>query len=180
MLRSIRVTFRTAIRALRRNVLRSVLTCLGIIIGIAAVIALMEIGHGATVAIQSSIAKFGANIVMIFPGEAANNGVSSGAGTRITLTPEDCQAIADECTAVRAAAPNVSARLQIVYGHKNWQPNSLYGTTPEYINVGNWTIAEGEMFTERDVLNANLVCLIGQTLVRELFDDEEPLGQYIR
>ena len=156
------------------------LTCLGIIIGIAAVIALVEIGQGATVAIQSSIAKFGANIVMIFPGEATSNGISAGAGTRITLTPEDCIAIADECPSVRNTAPNVNARLQIVYGHKNWQPNSMYGTTPEYLDVGNWHIAEGEMFTERDVLNGNLVCLIGQTLVRELFEDEPPLGKSIR
>jgi ABC-type antimicrobial peptide transport system permease subunit len=179
-MRALRITFRTAVRALRRNVLRSVLTCLGIIIGIAAVIALVEIGHGATVAIQTSIAKFGANIVMIFPGESTSSGVSSGAGTVITLTPEDCQAIADECPAVRAAAPNIQARLQVVYGNRNWQPNSMYGTMPEYLDVGNWTIDQGEPFTERDVLNANLVCLIGQTMVRELFDDEPPIGKSIR
>jgi ABC-type antimicrobial peptide transport system permease subunit len=153
---------------------------LGIIIGIAAVIALVEIGHGATVAIQTSIAKFGANIVMIFPGEAASGGVSSGAGTLITLTPEDCEAIAEECPSVRAAAPNVQSRLQVVYGNRNWQPNSMYGTTPEYLDVGNWTIEQGEPFTERDVLNSNLVCLIGQTLVRELFEDESPVGKSVR
>jgi len=179
-MRALRITFRTAIRALRRNVLRSTLTCLGIIIGIAAVIALVEIGHGATVAIQTSIAKFGANIVMIFPGEATSGGISSGAGTLITLTPEDCEAIAEECPSVRAAAPNVQSRLQVVYGNRNWQPNSMYGTTPEYLDVGNWTIEQGEPITERDVLNSNLVCLIGQTLVRELFEDESPVGKSIR
>jgi len=179
-MRALRITFRTAVRALRRNLLRSTLTCLGIIIGIAAVIALVEIGHGATVAIQTSIAKFGANIVMIFPGEAMSGGISSGAGTLINLTPEDCEAIAEECPAVRAAAPNVQARLQVVYGNKNWQPNSMYGTIPEYLDVGNWTIEHGEPFTERDVLNSNLVCVIGQTLVRELFDDEAPVGKSIR
>ena len=177
---SLRRTIRIAVRALRRNVLRSVLTCLGIIIGIAAVIALLEIGQGAAKAIRTAIASFGANIVMVFPGEATNSGVSYGTGTRITLTPEDCQAIADECPAVRKAAPNVQARLQLVYGHRNWQPNSMYGTTPDYLEVGNWHIAEGEAFTDHDVQSVNQVCLVGQTLVRELFDGESPIGQHIR
>ena len=173
-------TTQTALRALRRNILRSVLTCLGIIIGIAAVIALMEIGQGAAVAIQTAISKFGANIVMVFPGEASNNGVSFGTGTRVTLTPEDCEAIADECPAVRGAAPNVFARLQLVYGHKNWQPNNIYGTTPSYLEVGNWQVSKGDAFTDRDVQAVSLVCLVGQTLVRELFDGQDPIGQQIR
>src|SRR5215472_9332172 len=145
---SLRRTIRIAIRALRRNFLRSVLTCLGIIIGIAAVIALLEIGQGAAKAIRAAIASFGANIIMVFPGEATNGGVSFGTGTRISLTPEDCEAISEECPAVRQSAPNIQARLQLVYGHRNWQPNSMYGTTPDYLEVGNWHIAEGEAFTD--------------------------------
>jgi ABC-type antimicrobial peptide transport system permease subunit len=177
---SFRQTLRTAVRALRRNILRSVLTCLGIIIGIAAVIALLEIGQGAAKAIRTAIASFGANIVMVFPGEAVNSGVSFGTGTRISLTPEDCQAIAEECPAVRKAAPNIQARLQLVYGHRNWQPNSMYGTSPDYLEVGNWHIAEGEAFTDHDVQSVNQVCVVGQTLVRELFDGESPIGEHIR
>jgi len=173
-------TARTALRALRRNVLRSVLTCLGIIIGVAAVIALIEIGQGSSVAIQTAIAKFGANIIMVFPGEASNSGVSFGTGTRITLTPEDSQAIVEDCPSVANAAPNVQARLQLVYSHKNWQPNTIYGTTPAYLQVGNWQISEGEAFTDHDVQSVALVCLIGQTLVRELFDGESPIGQEVR
>lgn len=176
----VRRTLLTAIRSLRRNILRSVLTCLGIIIGIASVIALMEIGRGATVAIQTAVAKFGANIVIIIPGETTSSGVSFGSGTRITLTPEDCDAIREECPAVRKAAPNVGARLQLVYGNRNWQPNNIYGTTPEYLDVGNWQISEGQPFTDHDVQSVAQVCLIGQTLVRELFDGDDPIGKSIR
>jgi ABC-type antimicrobial peptide transport system permease subunit len=173
-------TIRTALRALRRNILRSALTCLGIIIGIAAVIALLEIGQGAAVAIRTAIASFGANIIMVFPGEATSGGVSFGTGTRISLTPEDCESLSEDCPAVRKSAPNIQARLQLVYGHRNWQPNSMYGTTPDYLEVGNWHIAEGEAFTDHDVQSVNQVCLIGQTLVRELFDGQPPLGEHIR
>ena len=100
-------TLRTAFHALRRNVMRSLLTCLGIIIGIAAVIAMMEIGEGSSSAIQSTISKMGANMLMIVPGQTQSAGVSFGNGTRVTLTPSDCKAIADDCPAVKAAAPNV-------------------------------------------------------------------------
>jgi ABC-type antimicrobial peptide transport system permease subunit len=178
--RSLRRTFSTAQRALRRNVLRSALTCLGIIIGIAAVTALMEIGQGASVAMQAAIAKFGANLLWVFPTDASGNGVSLGAGTRITLTPEDCDAINEQCPAVRLAVPNVAARLQLVHAHRNWQPNSMYGTTPDYLEVGNWQLSDGAPFTDHDVQNGGQVCLIGQTLVRELFEGESPLGQTIR
>ena len=173
-------TLKTAIRALRRNVMRSLLTCLGIIIGVAAVIAMMEIGQGSSVALQASISKLGANILMVIPGETAMGGVSSGAGSRVTLTAEDCQAIIEDCPAVRNAVPNVQARLQLVYGHKNWQPNNIDGSTPGEIEVGNWQVAEGEPFSEHDVQNANLVCMVGQTLVRELFEGESPVGKKIR
>jgi len=173
-------TLQTALHALRRNVMRSVLTCLGIIIGVAAVIAMMEIGQGSSVAIQSSISKLGANIVMVFPGEATNGGVSFGSGSRMTLTPEDCEAIIDECPAVRNASPSVRARLQLVYGHKNWSPNNMNGTSPADLDVSNWQIAQGDFFTDHDVQTVNLVCVIGQTLARELFQGENPIGKLIR
>ena len=177
---SIYRTLRTAVHALRRNIMRSVLTCLGIIIGVAAVIAMMEIGQGSSVAIQSSISKLGANIVMVFPGEATSGGVSFGSGSRITLTPEDCEAIIDECPSVRNASPSVYARLQLVYGHKNWSPNNINGTTPADLDVSNWQIGQGDFFTEHDVQSVNLVCVIGQTLVKELFEGQNPIGKQIR
>ena len=179
MLSAVR-TFKTSLHALRRNVMRSILTCLGIIIGVGAVIAMMEIGQGSSTAIQASISKLGANILMVLPGEARSGGVSFGSGSRITLTPQDCEAIIDECPSVRNASPSVGARMQLVYGHKNWQPNSMSGTTPADLDVSNWQIAAGEPFTDHDVQAANLVCLIGATLVRELFEGENPVGKQIR
>src|SRR5689334_18909335 len=113
-------TFKTAMHALRRNVMRSALTCLGIIIGVGAVIAMMEIGHGSSSAIQKQIASMGANNLMIFPGTAASGGVSWGAGSTVTLIPADADAILRECPSVRAVAPVVQSRAQIVYGSKNW------------------------------------------------------------
>ena len=174
-------TARTAFRALRRNPMRAMLTTLGIVIGVGAVIAMMEIGAGASSALKKSIASMGANVLVIRPGTASSGGVSYGAGTTTTLTPEDCQAILRECQAVRNAAPMVRARAQVVYGNRNWIPNTIYGTTPAYLDVQDWgSLAEGEPFSDRDVLNGNRVCILGQTLVRELFDGESPMGKEIR
>ena len=174
-------TMRTSLRALRRNPMRATLTTLGIIIGVAAVIAMMEIGKGSSTAIQRSVSSMGANNLLIHPGTAASGGVSFGAGSVMTLTPEDCEAIIRECPAVRGAAPEVRARAQVVYGNHNWVPLFIYGTTPEILEVRDWTnLAEGEMFTDRDVRNASKVCVLGHTLVRELFGGESPLGKEIR
>ncbi|HXE56121.1 MAG TPA: ABC transporter permease [Tepidisphaeraceae bacterium] len=179
-MRGIYRTLRTAVRALGRNVTRSMLTCLGIIIGVAAVIAMMEIGQGSSSAIQSTISKMGANMLMVQPGQIKSSGVSLGSGTRVNLTPADWQAVLNECPAVKDAAPNVWARLQLVYGHKNWEPNQMYGTTPNYLEIANWHIAEGADFTDRDVQGAAAVCLIGQTIATELFDGDPPVGKEIR
>ena len=173
-------TLRTAMHALRRNVMRSVLTCLGIIIGVAAVIAMMEIGQGSSNMVQDTIAKLGADNILIYPGTISTGGVSQGAGTVVTLHPQDCDAILRECTAVRAAAPLVRTRCQLIYGHKNWNPNSMNGTTPDYLDVHNWSVGDGSMFTDADVRNWSKVCVIGTTVVRELFDDANPVGQEIR
>jgi len=173
-------TFRTALHALRRNVMRSILTCLGIIIGVAAVIAMVEIGQGSSDLIQQSISKLGANVLLVFPGQAASGGVSFGGGSSLTLTAQDCEALR-ECTALRGVAPVVGARMQLVYGNKNWVPQNITGTTPEYLDLKDWShMAAGEAFTDRDVRNASRVCLLGSTIVRELFGQEEPVGKQIR
>jgi macrolide transport system ATP-binding/permease protein len=171
---------RTALNGLRRNVLRAGLTTLGIIIGVAAVIAMMEIGRGSSSAIQQTIASMGANILMVRAGTASSGGVSFGAGSMMTLTPQDSEAMLEECPAVRAAAPIVRARTQVIYGNRNWVPTFIYGTTPAFLKVREWDLAEGSPITEREVRNASKVCLLGNTLVRELFQGESPLGKEIR
>ncbi|MCX5877306.1 MAG: ABC transporter permease [Deltaproteobacteria bacterium] len=174
-------TARTAFKALRRNPMRAMLTTLGIVIGVGAVIAMMEIGAGSSAALKKTIASMGANVLVIQPGTAASGGVSFGAGSTTNLTPEDSQAILRECPAIRNATPMVRARTQVVYGNRNWVPNAMYGTTPAYLAVQNWSnLAEGEPFSDRDVLNSNRVCLLGQTLVRELFEGVSPVGKDIR
>jgi ABC-type antimicrobial peptide transport system permease subunit len=173
-------TFRTALKALVRNPLRAMLTTLGIVIGVAAVIAMMEIGAGSSAAIQKSISSMGANVLDVRPGAASSGGVTFGSGTTTTLTPEDGEAILRECPAVRDAAPLVHTRTQVVHGNRNWVPTFIYGSTPAYLDVQNWTLAEGSLFTDRDVANANKVCILGRTLVRELFQGEPRVGKEIR
>jgi ABC-type antimicrobial peptide transport system permease subunit len=173
-------TLRTAMRALRRNPMRAMLTTLGIVIGVGSVIAMMEIGTGSSTAIKDAISSMGANVLIIVPGTAASGGISFGAGSVTTLTPEDCEAIRRECPAVRDAAPLVRARTQIVYGNRNWVPTQLDGTTAAYLGIRDLTVAEGRAFTDRDVLNTNKVCLLGMTIVRELFQGESPVGKEIR
>src|SRR5438477_8601919 len=161
-------TLRMAIVALRRNVLRSALTTLGIVIGVGAVIAMMEIGQGSSTAVKETIASMGANMLLVQPGTASSGGVSFGSGTIMTLTPEDAKAISRECPAVISVAPVVRARTQVVYGNKNWVPLYIYGTTPDFLKVRDWQDLDlGEAFTDRDVLGGAKVCLLGQTLVRE-------------
>ncbi|HEY9073080.1 MAG TPA: ABC transporter permease, partial [Desulfobaccales bacterium] len=171
---------RTALHGLSRNVMRGALTTLGIVIGVAAVIAMMEIGNGSSNAIQQTIASMGANNLLILPGTASSGGVSFGAGSNKTLTPQDADAILKDCPAVRGAVPMVRARTQVIYGHRNWVPSFIYGTTPAWLDVREWGLAEGDMFTNQDVRNASKVCILGQTLVRELFQGENPIGKEIR
>jgi hypothetical protein len=117
--------------------MRSVMTCLGIVIGIAAVIVLIDFGQGTSHAVQQTIATLGANYLQVEPGSSSSSGVHSGAGTCLTLTPQDCEAILHECSAVRRAAPGVDCRMQIIYGNRNWQPWKIFGTTPTYLVVRN-------------------------------------------
>ncbi len=172
---------RTALRALRRNKMRSALTTLGIVIGVAAVIAMMEIGEGSKKAVQQTIATMGANNLLIQPGAASSGGVTFGFGSVLTLRPDDAEEVARQCPAVAQVAPIVRVRTQVVYANRNWVPLYIYGTTPSYLEVRDWRdLEEGEPFLDRDVRNGSKVCLVGQTLVRELFQNDSPLGKEIR
>jgi len=177
-MRAIRTIY-TAVRALRRNVMRSVLTTLGIIIGIAAVIAMMEIGNGVSAQIQKSITSLGANNLSIRPGSSYGGGVTYASG-RVTLTSQDADAIVEQCPAVLDAAPVVDADGQLISGSGNYSPDDIIGTTPAYLSIRDLEIEEGEPFTDRDVLASAQVCIIGKTVVKELFKGQKPIGREIR
>lgn len=174
-------TLRTALTALLRNKMRTVLTALGVIIGVAAVIAMLEIGQGSKAAIQKTMATMGANTLMIHSGAVTSAGVSAGGGSGVTLSPEDAEEIVRQCHSVAQVAPLVRARAQIVYGNRNWVPMQISGTTPAFLAVRDWEdLSEGNMFTEQDVRSASKVCVVGETLRRELFQNESPIGKEIR
>jgi ABC-type antimicrobial peptide transport system permease subunit len=169
-----------ALLALRRNVMRSALTTLGIVIGIAAVIAMVEIGQGSKRAVAESIQSLGANMLLVLPGQAASGGVSYGSGSLPTLTPEDAEAIRRDVDSATGVAPLVRTRTQLVYGNKNWVPQYLYGTTNDYLKVRDWDLTEGRAFTPQEESSSTGVCLVGQTIVRELFGNEHPVDQILR
>jgi macrolide transport system ATP-binding/permease protein len=174
-------TFITALNALRRNKMRSALTALGVVIGVSAVIAMMEIGQGSKAALQKSIASMGANMLMVQSGAATSSGINFGMGSVPTLTPQDAVEIAKQCPSVVTSAPIVRCRAQIVCGNRNWVPQQISGTTPSFLVVRDWEdFSVGQMFTDRDVLNAAKVCVIGETLKHELFQDDSPVGKDIR
>jgi ABC-type antimicrobial peptide transport system permease subunit len=175
------VILRTATRALRRNVLRTLLTTLGIVIGVGAVITMMEIGNGATRAIQRTLTSIGANTLAIIPGAQNVGGINFGIGSQTTLTPKDAEAITRECAAVANVSPVVRARTQIVFGNRNWVPTYIYGTDPAFLEVRDWADMDaGTAFTEQDVRNLSKVCLVGRTIVRELFGGVSPIGKEVR
>ncbi len=170
---------RIALRALRINKMRSFLTMLGIIIGIAAVIAMMAVGSGASYVISQQIASIGSNILLVLPGSMTSSGLRTGSGGVQTLTYADGKAIQTECPAVAYAAPTVRGSAQVVYGNQNWS-TLLLGATPEMFLIRDWPVLAGRSITTSDVESAAKVCLLGQTVAQTLFGDEDPLGKMIR
>jgi ABC-type antimicrobial peptide transport system permease subunit len=140
----------------------------------------MEIGAGSSTRIHNTIALMGADNIVVWPGTAASGGISQGMGSVVTLHPQDCDAIRLECSAVRSAAPLVKTRVQLIYGNRNWSVGNMNGTSPDYVDIHNWPMAMGRMFTEGEVRGNGRVCVIGTTIVRELFENENPLGKSVR
>ncbi len=168
-----------ALRALARNKGRSALTMLGIIIGVASVIAMVSLGQGAQKQVQQQIESMGTNMLIISAGSQRTGGVRSGAGTSTTLTPEDLEAILRDAPAVTTLSPSVSVPVTLVFGNGNWSTRAE-GVAPTYPSIRNWTVASGEFFSETDVRTAARVAVIGQTVASQLFGGDEPLGQTIR
>jgi len=165
---SVPVTMRIALRALRANKMRSGLTMLGIIIGVAAVIAMLSIGAGARRRIGDEVASMGSNLLIVFSGSTSSGGARMGAGSDPTISLDDASAILRECPAVLDVAPIHSGTAQVVYGNQNWS-TFIMGTTPSILRIRDWRIAAGRPFTEQDDRHANKVCLIGKTIVENLF-----------
>lgn len=159
--------------------MRSALTALGIIIGVAAVIAMVSIGNGAKNQIESQIASLGQNVIIIFPGSSTSGGARSGWGSRSSLTPEDAKAIVNEVPGVVAASPEIRDRSQVLANGSNWN-TQIQGESPEYLSIRLWELDDGAMFTERDVKGFSKVAVIGQTVSNQLFINEDPVGQTIR
>jgi putative ABC transport system permease protein len=172
-------TFRISFRALRVNKMRSALTMLGIIIGVGAVIAMLAVGTGASKRIAEQISSMGSNLLIILPGATTAGGVRMGAGTQPTLTLADADAIQKECPAVQNVAPVLNGVAQVIYGHQNWS-TGIVGTTPSMLIVRDWPVASGRPFIDQDVKTATKVCLLGQTVVDNLFGDASPVGQVVR
>jgi len=175
------LTFKVALRALNRNKMRSMLTMLGIIIGVGAVIAMVGIGQGASASIQAQIANLGNNLLIVQPGSANAGGLRGGAGSNTTLTADDVEAIARDCPSVKAATPTVRANGQLVFGNQNWAPSSgISGVNEKYPEIKSWPIASGEFFTDADVRTGARVAVLGKTVVDNLFAGGDPIGQMLR
>jgi putative ABC transport system permease protein len=168
-----------ALGALRVNKMRSILTMLGIIIGIASVIAMVAVGAGAEKIIADQISSIGTNLIIVIPGSMKAGGVQSGPGAVPTLTIDDGRAIKRECPSVEAASPNIRTGGQIVFANQNWS-TQLTGVDPDFMVVREWPVVRGRAFTDSDIDGASKNCIIGQTIVNELFSSTDPLGKVLR
>jgi putative ABC transport system permease protein len=170
---------RESLRALVRNKMRSLLTVLGITIGIGAVICVVAIGEAGSEQVQAQLDSLGDNFIWIEAGSRAPNGVRTGSHGTKTLLMGDAAAIATQIPMVKLVSPNVDERIQVVYGNRNW--NTMYrGVSPEYFQIKRWDVVQGVSFTQADVESASAVCVIGNTLAQQLFTGENPIGKTLR
>jgi putative ABC transport system permease protein len=172
-------SLRIALRALMVNKMRSSLTMLGIIIGVGAVIAMIAVGSGAKKRIAEQIASMGSNLLIVLSGSSTSGGLRFGSGTVPTLTADDAKAIQAEIPAVKYVAPNLGGVAQVVFGNQNWS-TVINGTTPEVLEIREWPLSSGRPFTQQDIEGATKVCLLGKTVVDNLFGGVDPVGQIVR
>ena len=178
-MKKLAASMQIAFNALRINKLRSALTMLGIIIGVAAVIAMVAVGSGAQARIQEQIASIGSNVIIVLSGSITSSGIRLGSGFAQTLTEDDARVIARDCPGVQAAAPISRGGVQVVYGNNNWA-TQLLGTTPDYLGIRDLQVQDGQAFTSGDVDSAAKVALLGKTVIDNLFNGEDPVGKVIR
>lgn len=172
-------SLRIAFGALIVNKMRSALTTLGIIIGVSAVIAMIAVGSGAKAQITEHIASMGSNLLMVRSGSSTSGGLRMGSGTVPTLTVDDAEAILNEIPSVKSVAPDLVGVAQVVHGNQNWS-TSIIGTIPEMLEIRNWPVASGRSFTKQDVDGATKVCLVGWTVMENLFEGINPIGEIVR
>jgi putative ABC transport system permease protein len=169
---------RAALKSIMKNRLRSLLTSLGIIIGVGAVIIMVAIGEGSQAQIQNNISALGTNLIIIFPGSATSGGARLGAGSSNRFTLKDVEDIEKQATLIEGVSPVVRTGGQVIGGGNNWS-TMIYGVTPAYFSIRNWEIESGEFFTDRDVTGRRKVAVLGATVAKELFPNEDPVGQRI-
>jgi putative ABC transport system permease protein len=167
-----------SMRALAKNKLRSGLTVLGVVIGIAAVTTMVSLGQSAGQLIQDQFQNLGSNVIVVLPTSSQTGGLRTGSVT--TLTEQDAQAIAEECPSVLAVSPFIGTSGQVIGGNVNWKPDQMLGVGPDYVVVRNWPMASGDFFADRDIAGAAKVCVLGSTVARQLFPDADPVGQQVR
>ena len=172
-------TFHVAYRALRRNKMRSVLTALGIIIGVGAVIAMVGIGNGAKAQVEAQIASLGENVILIFSGSTTSSGIRTGWGGAGTLKIEDAEAIRREVPGVIGVSEEVVSTTQVAAGNQNWFTR-IYGESADYFDIRQWPLADGAPFTAQDVRSANKVCVVGRTTATQIYGNENSIGQILR
>ncbi|MBQ7632777.1 MAG: ABC transporter permease [Alphaproteobacteria bacterium] len=175
----IKTILKIAVRAIEANKMRSVLTSLGIIIGVAAVIILLSIGNGTQKSIENEMRSMGTNLIMIRSGASTSGGARMGRGSQPTLKNGDADAIQEKVAAIRLAVPVINDSGQLIYGNTNWS-TSIVGTDNRYFDIKEWELAYGRFFSENDIRTANKVVILGQTVATELFGDIDPLGKTIR
>ncbi len=178
-MKRILATIKIAVRALRRNMLRTLLTMLGMIIGVGAVIAMVGIGNGAKAQIEAQIASMGQNVVLVWSGSMTRSGVHTGWGGAGTLTIDDAESIQREIPGVTVISPEIQSAAQIAAGNQNWSTR-IMGESPEYFDIRQWPIIAGSSFTGQDVRSANKVAVIGKTIAEQLYPGEDPVGQIVR
>jgi putative ABC transport system permease protein len=175
----LREVIRVALRALARNKMRTILTMLGIIIGVGAVICAVAIGQGASEQVQQQISNLGDNIIFISAGSVTTNGVRMGTSATKTLTVQDAEAIQQHVPTITFVSPGVGASVQIVNGNQNWYTR-VSGAGPDFLQIRKWPLDHGSNFSQRDVDVASNVCLIGKTVVQQIFGDQDPVDQVVR